>query len=508
MTTYFLCRRGHAIGQAVMDVILTKHPAGDWVTGQVQANFGTVSDEEFERLRRHPDAVIIEDRYKPGSEVAVVLPPREDWPEEFADFAFLHPDPDDVDDIEEGSAEPIAVIEPSSRPTQTIRPIGQVRQGSRVGKLVVQPGGLRVVSFSRDRDECCLWSWDSVAIEEVARYGTHRPADARYILRSAEREIPWITVGCIGDVAFHPDGRTMALAGIGRPLELVDIRDGAPIRPLAAASGPTRFSGVPHDDLEVSADQRGFSSTLFSPSGRLIAADRSMEERTEIIDVATGRSVGSLRRVGRLVAHPDGERFLSIGGYDADTVSLYRFIDESGREESGDFLVPQSIRNRKNGEERSWLDPHIVGVFGARLSPSGDTLVLLGIAWSHEKWNLCVYEFPSFRLRYLIDLADDRNDVESSREDGYWRGSVDPSFDPTGRVLYVPTLHGDIVAIDAQTGNELTRWRAHEGRVTTAAPRDLPVLVSGGADGMIRIWDVSRVQSQVGQAFSPTLPPQ
>lgn len=59
MTTYFLCRPGRPIGQAVMDVILTKHPAGDWITGQVQANFGTVSDEEFERLRQHPEAVLV-----------------------------------------------------------------------------------------------------------------------------------------------------------------------------------------------------------------------------------------------------------------------------------------------------------------------------------------------------------------------------------------------------------------------------------------------------------------
>jgi WD40 repeat protein len=62
-------------------------------------------------------------------------------------------------------------------------------------------------------------------------------------------------------------------------------------------------------------------------------------------------------------------------------------------------------------------------------------------------------------------------------------------FTPGGDILYWPIETGEIVALDARTGDKVGSWMAHEGPATTIdISYNRALLVTGGIDGLIRLW--------------------
>jgi WD40 repeat protein len=360
----------------------------------------------------------------------------------------------------------------------------------------IHPDGERIVSFSKERDDCRLWAGDSGRVRLIARYGTGAPEGRpQYFVSTPRGRYEAGYCDCVGDVTFHPDGETMAVAGIGRPLELVDVRNGERIRVIADVSGPVRIVDRNHRELEFEPDRRGFGSVAFSATGRLIVANRPGEDRAEIFEVATGRSVCPTGENWRFTTHPGGAWIVSScceQTGDFFCINLLREHLDAEKCEPFEPWTVQPIQLTKKKQGQCWRSPNTVGLSGLAFHPSGDSLALLGDSFDDRApVIIAVHEFPSFRLRFLLALAlgDDQN-----RASGWEFRPSDLAYDPGGRILYIPTFYGDIVALDAHTGDEVTRWTAHGDVVTSVdATRDSPILVSGGADGRVRIWDVSSV---------------
>src|SRR5262249_54826682 len=155
--------------------------------------------------------------FPPHQEIAIAFGPRAAWPGEFADFEFLHPDPDDFD-VSKPYDGTIQQIRPEPCPRRQMRLISQVQQGSPVAKVRIHPDGERIVSCSKERDDCRLWAGDSGWVRLIARYGTGAPEGRpQYFVSTPRGRYEGGYCHCVGDVTFHPDGETMALAGIGRP---------------------------------------------------------------------------------------------------------------------------------------------------------------------------------------------------------------------------------------------------------------------------------------------------
>ncbi|MCH7760568.1 hypothetical protein IIA15_04090 [candidate division TA06 bacterium] len=119
------------------------------------------------------------------------------------------------------------------------------------------------------------------------------------------------------DVAFSPDGTTLAMSGSGRGLVfLMDVATRKPLRKLEVnPSNP---------------DSAGWADLAFSPDGRTIAAG-SWGGFITIWDWQTGEWLrqiqASSRRVGSLAFSPDGKSLLS--GSEDKTVKLWDVADAS-----------------------------------------------------------------------------------------------------------------------------------------------------------------------------------
>ena len=95
-----------------------------------------------------------------------------------------------------------------------------------------------------------------------------------------------------------------------------------------------------------------------------------------------------------------------------------------------------------------------------------------------------------------------------SGDDGSLLESNDLSADfrawsPDGR-LFAGTFDRDLILIDAKTGDQLHRWKAHNGRFSSLAwSPDGRFIVSSASDHAIKVWDVkSRKQVEIWKGVS------
>ena len=100
-----------------------------------------------------------------------------------------------------------------------------------------------------------------------------------------------------------------------------------------------------------------------------------------------------------------------------------------------------------------------------------------------------VHEFPSLGMRFRK-----RIEMNGWAEPDWltWLPRLPierVAFHPDGRSLYVRQAT-DVAALDAVSGEERGRWKAHDHLVTSADVRaEPPILATGGLDGNVRIWE-------------------
>jgi WD40 repeat protein len=286
-------------------------------------------------------------------------------------------------------------------------------------------------------------------------------------------------------VAFSPDGRTIAAAGLSLGARLWDVETGQKLR-----------------DLE-GIDQMSLMSVAFSPDGRTLASCGE-DGLVALWDVATGKSLrvlyGHTGRVDGLAFSPDGRR-LATGSYDS-TIRLWD--PETGRETGllrGHHYAVNALQFDRAGVRllsSSWdgvakvwdvslpsdppvLKDHRGWAFSAAFRPGRATAATAG-------WKV-IHFWDSATGRHLNSINDPHPAAVTAiaySPDGRSLASTgDNARYPSGYVS-----EGGARIWDAETLALRHDLRGHTGSVYGVAySPDGTTLATAGGDGTVRFWD-------------------
>jgi WD40 repeat protein len=241
-------------------------------------------------------------------------------------------------------------------------------------------------------------------------------------------------------LAFSPDGKLLASLG-GDKARLWDLATGKELRHVSAAGYPARFACL-----------------AFSPDGKLFATGSDGQDQTvELWDVATGKRVGVFRNQGkpyspdRVLFSADGETLIAAG--------------------YGGTMRAWSIAT---GIERRPVASIGSLEYVAEVSPDGRNL-----AGQDGDGNVYVWELATGKQRARFPQKE----------------AVLPFvFSPDGQHLIGALASNSLRVWDLPTGQEAGQLPGHSSPARSlACSPDGKLLASGGSQGAILLWDLSRL---------------
>jgi WD40 repeat protein len=337
-------------------------------------------------------------------------------------------------------------------------------------KTLPMPGGARsVVALSKDGKTLATFAKPTIAL--VLPIHLWDTATGKQI-----RQINAPPDGLAG-MAFAPDGKSLALRTPGEALVVVDVDSGKRVRYLFAKNRP---DGTVRSGLgPAGGDDDG--GLAYSPDGKMLAAIGSvMNGQKEacfirLIDALTG---DELRRIAA-AQRPFSVTFSPNNQLVAFTSGTRVHLHDAG-----------------TGKETRNIDAG-VGLAALLFSPDGKMLVAGCHDGTKRLWNA----ESGQELRQLGEAAS----VPPSKVNAFLRGIISVpagmAFSPDSKTLAVRA--GSTLRMwDTATGTKQRLADGHGGPLLyLSVARDGKTLVSVGADGTARTWDLSafRELSQVQQ---------
>ena len=394
------------------------------------------------------------------------------------------------------------------------------------------------ILLSRDSNGSAF-VWDAVTREylhrlESDRWGIYRDAVTREYLHRLGR-------GGY-DIAFSPDGRTVAVAssdaGWGS-IHFYDVVTGEHLRTIEDEQTAERNDRLNLQGLTTihAGIYGGVGSLSFRPDSKMLASGHS-DGNIRFWSVDTGELLKTFAAhasgVEFVAFHPDGKTLASSGRldgtlriWDADTGELLHtltghtgWIHSLSFRPDGKTLASTShdetirIWDATTGEHLHTLTGHTDAVYSVSFHPNGKTIASVSEDATLRIWNATTGAFLHTLARHTgwiesVSFHPDGRTLASGGQDKTLRiwdvdtnellhtltghtGSVNTvAFHPDGQMLASGSSDHSIRFWDPDTGDPLRILTGHVGPVSSVvfAP-DGRTLASGSADGSIRIWDV------------------
>jgi eukaryotic-like serine/threonine-protein kinase len=322
----------------------------------------------------------------------------------------------------------------------------------------------------------------------------------------------------VHSIAISPDGRTALSAGEDKTLKLWDLSTGRNIR---------TFTG--HSDVIFSVAISPNSQTALSGS-----ADWTMK----LWDMATGQLLRTFVNTDAphtrpandfsVAFSPQGD--VALSSCDTQPISLWNLADGRliRRFTGGDghinalmfsadgksfvsapFVGSMELWDVATGHRIRSIGGRVVGIHGAALSPDGHLLATSSQDKTVKVWDVAsgnllhVFCGDSQETSAIRFCADGRTvlsgsydhimrrwDISSSRQATNFAHmqSVDAVLSPDGRMVL--SGHSPITLRDVATGQKIRTFPARAISTLAFSP-DGRTFLSGGADHLLRLWDVA-----------------
>ena len=268
--------------------------------------------------------------------------------------------------------------------------------------------------------------------------------------------------------AYSPDGNTIASGGTSEMIVFTGKREAR----LPSISGNTvqmRDVTTGEKRTTVSVQTQHVANVVFAPDGNTIATARKRDNTVYLWDTATGKSKGTLERIGKgsvqsFVFAPDGNTIATAGGWNDNVVQLW---------------------DAQTGAHKTTLSGHTQEVNSIAYSPDGSIIAsgskdgmvrLWDVATGKQKAVLARTSWMNFLFPWLNSPVN----------------SV--AYSPDGKTVAAGSIDRKVRLWDTQTTKLKATLIGHTGSVNAVVySPDGKIIATGGdrTDNTVHLWDAA-----------------